>query len=38
MAQYVTKLELFCDLVFLVGIGWYFLGILPSDTEEKLGW
>ncbi len=22
----------------LVGIGWYFLGILPTDTEGKLGW
>jgi hypothetical protein len=30
--------ELFSDLVFLVGIGWYFLGILPTDTEGKLGW
>jgi len=22
----------------LVGIGWYFLGILPTDTKGKLGW
>ncbi len=22
-------------MVFLVGIGWYFLGILPTDTEVK---
>ena len=21
-----------------VGIGWYFLGILPTDTKGKLGW
>jgi hypothetical protein len=34
----VNKLELFRDSVFLVGIGWYFLGILPTDTKEKLGW
>jgi hypothetical protein len=33
-----APLELFRNLVFLVGIGWYFLGILPTDTEEKLGW
>jgi hypothetical protein len=25
-------LELFTDLVFLVGIGWVFFGILPTDT------
>ncbi len=31
-------LELITDLVFLVGIGWYFLGILPTNTEGKLGW
>jgi hypothetical protein len=31
-------LELFTDLVFLVGIGWNFLGILPTDTKGKLGW
>jgi hypothetical protein len=29
---------LFSDLVFLVGIGWYFLGILPTNTKGKLGW
>jgi hypothetical protein len=34
----VKKLELFTNLVFSVGIGWYFLGILPTDTEGKLGW
>jgi hypothetical protein len=32
----VIFLELFCDLVFLVSIGWYFLGILPTDTKENL--
>jgi hypothetical protein len=26
------------NTVFLVGIGWYFLSILPTDTEGKLGW
>jgi hypothetical protein len=30
--------ELFTDSVFLVGIGWYFLGILPINTKGKLGW
>jgi hypothetical protein len=34
----VSKIELFTDSVFLVGIGWYFLGILPTNTEGKLGW
>jgi hypothetical protein len=34
----VKKLELFTNLVFSVGIGWYFLGILPTETEGKLGW
>jgi hypothetical protein len=29
---------LFTDLVFLVGIGLYFLGILPTYTKGKLGW
>jgi hypothetical protein len=24
--------------VFLAGIGWYFLGIVPIYTKEKLGW
>jgi hypothetical protein len=33
-----TLVELFCDSVCSVSIGWYFLGILPTDTEEKLGW
>jgi hypothetical protein len=31
-------LELFHDSVFLVSIGWYVLGILPTNTKEKLGW
>ncbi len=31
-------LELFTYLVFLVGMGWYFLGILPTNTKGKLGW
>jgi hypothetical protein len=31
-------IELFTDLVFLVGISWYFLSILPTDTKGKLGW
>jgi hypothetical protein len=34
----VKILDLFTDPVFLVGIGWYFLGILPTNTEGKLGW
>jgi hypothetical protein len=29
---------LLTDLVFLVGIGWYFFGILPTNTKGKLGW
>jgi hypothetical protein len=32
------SLELFTGLVFSVSIGWYFLGILPTNTEGKLGW
>ena len=31
------SLELHLDLVFRFGIGQYFLGILPTDTEGKLG-
>jgi hypothetical protein len=31
------ELELFTGLVFSVSIGRYFLGILPTDTEGKLG-
>jgi hypothetical protein len=30
--------ELFTKLVFLVGIGWYFTGILPTNPNRKLGW
>jgi hypothetical protein len=30
--------ELLNDSVFLVGISWYFLGILPTNTKGKLGW
>jgi len=26
------------QLVFSVGIGWYFLGIIPTDTKGKLVW
>jgi hypothetical protein len=33
----VKNLELYPDLVFRFGIGWYFLGIFPTDTEGKLG-
>jgi hypothetical protein len=33
-----SALELITNLVFLVGIGWYFLGILPTNTQGKLGW
>ncbi len=29
-------LELFTNQVFLVCIGWYFLGIVPTDTKENL--
>jgi hypothetical protein len=32
------NLELDTDLVFLVGIGWYFPGIYHTNTKEKLGW
>jgi hypothetical protein len=31
-------LKLFTDLVFLVGIGWYFFGIYHTDTKGNLGW
>jgi hypothetical protein len=34
---YQNILELHLDLVFWFGIGWYFPGILPTDTKEKLG-
>jgi hypothetical protein len=30
--------ELYPDLVYWFGIGWYFPGIFPTDTEGKLGW
>jgi hypothetical protein len=30
-------LELYPDLVFWYGIGWYFLGIFLTDTKGKLG-
>jgi hypothetical protein len=32
-----TFVELHLDLVFRFGIGWYFPGILPTDTKGKLG-
>jgi hypothetical protein len=38
VAEDPNVVELFCDLVFLVSIGWYFLGILPTNTKEKFGW
>ena len=31
-------LELYPKLVFSLGIGWYFTGILPTNTNRKLGW
>jgi hypothetical protein len=31
-------LELFTDMVFLVGNGWYFPGIYYTNTKENLGW
>ena len=31
-------IELYTDSVFSVGIRLVFLGILPTDTEGKLGW
>jgi hypothetical protein len=34
----MNLVELFRDLVCSVGIGWNFLGMLPTDTKEKLGW
>jgi hypothetical protein len=30
------RVELLTDLVFLVGIGWYFPGIHHTDTKGKL--
>ncbi len=37
MVEVVTLLELYPDLVFRYGIGWYFLGIFLTDTKGKLG-
>jgi hypothetical protein len=34
----LKQLELYPDLVFWFGIGWYFPGIFPTDTKGKLGW
>jgi hypothetical protein len=31
-------IEFDSDLVFLVGIGWYFPGIYRTNTKGKLGW
>ena len=36
-AQIAAKLELYLKLVFLIGVGWYFTGILPTNTNGKLG-
>jgi hypothetical protein len=33
-----SRVEMFTNLVFLISIGWYFLGILPTNTKGKLGW
>jgi hypothetical protein len=33
----VFLLELFTRLVFLVGIDWYFTGILPTNSNGKIG-
>ena len=33
-----TFLELYTDLVFLVSIGQYFLGIYHTVTKGKFGW
>ncbi len=33
----IHDLELSNDSVFLVGIGWYFLGIYQTNTKGKLG-
>jgi hypothetical protein len=35
--QGLTFIELYPDSVFWFGIGWYFPGIFPTDTEGKLG-
>jgi hypothetical protein len=36
-AQWVYSLELYPISLFWLGIGWYFPGIFPTDTERKLG-
>jgi hypothetical protein len=33
----VSFLELYPNLVFWYGMGWYFLGIFLTDTKGKLG-
>ena len=31
-------IELHTRVGILVGIGWYFVGIIPTNTNRKLGW
>jgi uncharacterized membrane protein YbjE (DUF340 family) len=31
-------LELHTGVGISVGIGWYFVGIIPTNTNGKLGW
>jgi len=31
-------LELYTGVGISVGIGWYFVGIIPTNTNGKLGW
>ncbi len=37
-ANYIAQLELYTNLVCLVGIWLVFLGIYQTDTKGKLGW
>ena len=34
----VFLLELHTGVGISVGIGWYFVGIIPTNTNGKLGW
>jgi uncharacterized membrane protein YbjE (DUF340 family) len=34
----MNSLELYTGVGISVGIGWYFVGIIPTNTNGKLGW
>ncbi len=34
----IKTIDLYPNLVFWFGIGWYFPGIFPTNTKGKLGW